>query len=120
MEQAAKVGISEAEYWESSPRYVAARIRNHRYNEQHKYETGWEQARLIAWSNLRTIDKKLRNPSNLMKFPWERKVFASVELDEPTRAAMMARLDEEAAKFFGTEVPETSPPGPLSDREGGA
>jgi hypothetical protein len=115
MEHAAKVGIGEAEYWESSPRYVAARIRGQRAIERIKYESGWEQARLIAWTVARQNDRKekFKKPTNFLQFPWEKGGLVSVELDEETRAVMMQRLEEEAAKFFGS-----SPTDPLSIGEG--
>jgi hypothetical protein len=106
MEHAARAGIPEAEYWDSSPRYVASRIRGQREVQQFQYEAGWEQSRLVAWATIASAPgkkkKTLHRPQDLVTFPWETTARAR-QLSEAEFAAKKAFLDAEAAKFFGKQ-----------------
>lgn len=70
MKLAALCGMSESEFWDSTPRYMAAKVFAYEQGQQ----TAWEQTRYISFHAIKAADGKnrIKKPSDLGKFPWER------------------------------------------------
>lgn len=61
--------MSENEFWETTPRYLQARIKAKQRDDQN----AWVLGRQIAyWSILPHMGKKRIKPQDLAKFDWER------------------------------------------------
>jgi hypothetical protein len=61
--------MSENEFWESTPRYLSARLKALEMSQQQE----WERARYISFHVIKTVDAKgkFKKPDSLGKFPWE-------------------------------------------------
>lgn len=79
--------MSEAEFWESTPRYLAARQKACQVREQGE----WERARYIGFWVVKTVDakNKFKRFSHLTEFPWEK----------PKAVQFTPLTDEEAAQI---------------------
>jgi len=79
---AARCGMSEREFWQSTPRFFFAR-----YKAWIEDRNGWEQARFIAFHTMKTIDAKrqIRSVRDIAQFPWEEQekpVFDDISQEE--------------------------------------
>jgi hypothetical protein len=92
IEEAARLGIPEREFWLSTPRYFAARQKAW----QEQYRLGWEQARFLAFFVIKTVDSKRRVKrfSDIAKFPWEK------------NTAVFAKQSREQLQKFSDEADE--------------
>lgn len=91
--------MSEAEFWDSTPRYFAARVKAFRENRH-----GMEEARFVAFHVLKAGGFKVRRLTQIAKFPWD--VFApSVKL-EAWDSPAMKKFDEEADRALAVLNPE--------------
>ena len=89
------IGMTEAEFWASTPRYFAARQKAYIENQRREYE----RARFTGWlSVLPHVTKKggLRI-TQLFRFDWEEKPQAQFE---PVDVAAMKQFEDEAKKIF--------------------
>lgn len=61
--------MSEAEFWDSTPRYLSARQRA----KTNEGRLTWEQTRFLAYTIFKTVDSKnkIRKVQDVCKFPWE-------------------------------------------------
>jgi hypothetical protein len=75
MNYAALCGMAENEFWDSTPRYMSARI-NALESAQ---KLSWEQSRFIAFFGNRASGKTL---VHFYRFPWEKEAFAPVTREE--------------------------------------
>ena len=75
MELGAKCGMSESEFWDSTPRYMSAKIRALESAQQ----LTWEQARFVAFFGSRATAKSILS---FWRFPWEKTVFAKQSREE--------------------------------------
>lgn len=80
MELGALCGMSESEFWDSTPRYMSAKIRA----LESAQRLAWEQSRYIAFHAIKPGDHKnrLKKLTDLGKFPWERTVFVKQTREE--------------------------------------
>lgn len=69
MRYAAQCGMSEAEFWNCTPRYMAAKLKALELQQQ----LTWEQSRYIAFHAIKPGDhkNKLQKLTDLGRFPWE-------------------------------------------------
>lgn len=67
----ALVGLSQEEFWNTTPRYLDARRKAY----ESISHAAWEQARFVAFFVVKTVDSKNRfkNEQSLVRFPWEQK-----------------------------------------------
>lgn len=93
--------MSEAEFWDSTPRYFAARVKAFVENRQ-----GMEEARFVAYYVMKTVDPKNRYKrlTQIVKFPWE-KALRTVKLEDWDSPEML-KFDEEADKALAILNPE--------------
>lgn len=91
LEAAALMGMSESEFYETSPRFFAARQRAW----QRQQQEGWEQARYIGWLCIQPhIDTKRRiKITDLGRFPWEE---LKKPVFEPVDKAKMDKFRQDA------------------------
>jgi len=99
----ALVGLSQEEFWNTTPRYLDACRRAYESN----FRSGWEQARFVAFFVVKTVDSKNRFKSeqSLVRFPWEVK---EDDLPVPTEQEWQ-KVDEEmdeALKVLNPKVYE--------------
>lgn len=82
MELGALCGMTEREFWESTPRYLSAKIKALESSQR----LSWEQSRYIAFHAIKVGDSKnrLKRLTDLGKFPWEMTVkkFEPITRDE--------------------------------------
>ena len=95
--------MSEREFWESTPRYLAAKIKA----KQRDDREAWVIGRQIAyWSILPHIGKRTIKPTDLGRFAWEKQKkivskYASIEelkADEQKFLKLCGFLDDEQKK----------------------
>lgn len=99
LENAATVGMTEAEFWSTTPRYFAARL------------TAWNEARKRDLRDLRSTHfyivraagAKVASPEHLYRFEWERA--RAVEF-EPVDQAVLDRFSDEADEALRLTNPE--------------
>lgn len=61
-------GMSEDEFWDVTPKYLAARL----YAVEEAQKLTWEQARYISFHALKQDHKgRIKKVTDLGKFPWE-------------------------------------------------
>lgn len=84
--------MSESEFWDSTPRYLSARIKAATEAEQRQ----WERVRLSAFFTVKTVDakNKFKNPEDLLRFPWE------ADSSGPSLEDQWAALDPEILRRF--------------------
>lgn len=75
MMYAALCGMTESEFWDSTPRYMAARL----IALEAAQQLSWEQSRFIAFFGNRASGKTL---VHFYRFPWEKEVFAEVTREQ--------------------------------------
>jgi hypothetical protein len=70
MELGAICGMTEPEFWNCTPRYLAAKIKALEAGQR----VSWEQSRYIAFHAIKVGDSKnrLKKLDDLGKFPWEK------------------------------------------------
>jgi hypothetical protein len=92
--------MSEVEFWDSTPRYLAARQKA----TTQRMQLSWEQTRFIAFETLRASTRqfKVRKPEDVCKFPWEQDVprFA------PQTREQLEAFDREADEILRITQPE--------------
>ena len=66
---AARVGMSESEFWACTPKFLF--MRHERMVEEQRL--GWEQTRFLSYIMLKTVDSKnrIKKVQDVCKFPWE-------------------------------------------------
>ncbi len=84
--------MSEKEFWRSTAKYFAMRYRAWEQNQH----AGWEQARMISFWVVKTVDakKRFKKFEDLMRLPWE------------TKTPKLKPVDPEAMQKFSDEADE--------------
>lgn len=97
----ALVGMSQDEFWNSTPKYLDARKRAY---EQHQ-QLAWEQARYVAFFVIKTVDSKnkFKDEQSITLFPWEKR--KKHELELPTEEEWN-KVDEELDNALKVLNPE--------------
>lgn len=69
LDAAARSGMTEKEFWESTPGYFYSRVKHYAATVR----DSWEQTRFIAYVVAKTVDSKKRilKPSDLLPLPWD-------------------------------------------------
>lgn len=97
IEAAAWAGMSENDFWATTPRYFHAIIKGRQRDDREK----WMMARQVAyWTILPHMGKKQIRPTALARFPWERaSQLEKMELT-PELKADIANFKEMALKLL--------------------
>ena len=92
--------MSEAEFWESTPRYLSARQKA-KAGDMHQ---SWEQTRFLAYVMLKTVDSKnkIRKVQDVCKFPWEQEVVRFVKQTKED----LQKFSDEADEILRITQPE--------------
>ena len=77
---AGALGFSESDLWETSPRYLIAAYEGRIENEEISFRTNWETARFISTSVLNSQGAKIKNPTKLMQFDWEKPLLSKQDI----------------------------------------
>jgi hypothetical protein len=97
---AAACGMSESEFWDTTPRYLSARLTAINKAQQ----LTWEQTRFVSVHVMNAAGAKLKRFTDLVKFDWD------VAKKAPTINAedlpMMAKFDEQADLILKKTNPE--------------
>lgn len=109
IEAAADCGMSEAEFWSSTPRWFAAR----RAAWVRQQQAEWERVRLVAYYTVKTVDTKhcVKSPEGLLQFPWEKRQ-APRKKEKPLSAEEQAAIEKfsrEADEWYYSMHPEQRP-----------
>lgn len=82
--------MSESEFWTITPKYFAMRYRAYQKNQH----AGWEQARMISFWIVKTVDakNKFKKFEDLMRLPWEAP--EKPKFERVAKAAMQEFSDE--------------------------
>jgi hypothetical protein len=98
IEAAGWIGMPESEFWETTPRYFAARVRG----KQRDDRENWVMARQAAyWVAIFSPNaKKLSSPTNLGSFSWEQQTIVKFKEITPEQKADMAKFKEMALKLL--------------------
>ena len=101
LENAARCGMSERDFCFATPRWLAARQKAWSEGVQRE----WEQAQLISFFIVKTVDSKnrIRSPESLIRFPWQK--LQKVEF-EPITKEELDRFSDEADKILEKTNPE--------------
>jgi hypothetical protein len=92
MEIGAICGMTESEFWDSTPRYLSACVEA----VQQRQQLSWEQSRYIAFHAIKVGDtkNKLRKLTDLNKFPWE------VSTPRPINRMEMTEFSDDADEIL--------------------
>jgi len=71
--------LTEEAFNEITPRYFMLRLKGLRAAQQQAYRNEWERTRWLAVFMVMPYSKKRLKPTDLMRFPWEQKIAASVK-----------------------------------------
>jgi len=109
IESAAECGMTEREFWSSTPRWLAARQTAY----QRAQQAEWERTRIGAFYIVKTVDSKNRfkKPEDLFKFPWEQPKAEAVQ-SAPLTAQEQAdfeKFSREADEWYYSKHPEKRP-----------
>ncbi|HNB51101.1 MAG TPA: hypothetical protein PK530_04130 [Anaerolineales bacterium] len=99
LENAATAGMTEAEFWDSTPRYFAARLRA--WSDARKREL--QDLRTTHFFIVRAAGAKITSPENLYRYEWEA---ARVVEFEPMDEVEMQRFSDEADEALRILNPE--------------
>jgi hypothetical protein len=102
---AGRVGLSETEFWQTTPRYLANRVDGYFQAEEERERAAWERARYTAFFSLKPHDQKKRinRFKDLGLFPWENPAGGSLDLSVEELADSKNRVKEAALKEWGSE-----------------
>lgn len=89
---AARCGMSEADFWACTPKYLF--MRHEGMVEGQRLD--WEQTRYLSYIMLKTVDSKnrIRRPQDVCKFPWEQIVPRFVKQTKEQLQAFSDEADE--------------------------
>ena len=92
--------MSEVEFWDSTPRYLAARQKA----TTQKMQLSWEQTRFLSYTIFKTVDSKnkIRKVQDVCKFPWEQDVPQFV----PQTKEQLQAFSDEADEILRVTQPE--------------
>jgi hypothetical protein len=97
IEAAGWIGMPESEFWETTPRYFAARVRGKQRDDREK----WVMARQAAyWTILPHMGKKQIKPTALGVFEWEQQPLSMSKEITPEQKADMSKFKEMALKLL--------------------
>lgn len=89
MAAAGLVGMSEAEFWDTTPRFLAARHEAFMSHHESLERANWERSRFLALFISAPHSRKKLSVYDLATFPWETQ---KTELDQQTMAEWKKEL----------------------------
>ncbi len=89
------MGYTAGEFWEMTPREFWNAFSAYNQQRDESFRESWNQARMIGFWSMVLHSKKIKKPSDIMKFHWDEKPFGLVSDEEKER------IIKEANKALG-------------------
>ena len=94
-----RVGMSREDFLQLTPEEFEAVLAQYARLREEQMHTGWEQARMIAFSAVAPHSKRVRRPTDLLKFEWDGKPIRKEEDERMTLDERRKLMDELAEKW---------------------
>ena len=94
-----RVGMSREDFLQLTPEEFEAVLAQYARLREEQMHTSWEQARMIAFAAVAPHTSRLRQPEDLMPFPWDKKVTERTEVPRMTIEERRRLIDELSAKW---------------------
>ena len=94
-----RVGIRREDFLRLTPEELEAVLKHHAQYREEQMQTGWEQARMIAFAAVAPHTSRLRRPEDLIPFPWDEKATERTEAPRMTIEERRQLIDELSAKW---------------------
>ena len=94
-----RVGLRLADFEALTPDELDEVLKQYTEQEEARQRSGWEQARMIAFSAVAPHSKRIRRPTDLLKFEWDGKPLRKEEEERMTLEERRKLMDELAEKW---------------------
>lgn len=94
-----RVGLRLADFEALTPDELDEVLKQYTEQEEARQRSGWEQARMIAFSAVAPHSKRIRRPTDLLKFEWDGKPLRKEEEERMTLEERRRLMDELAEKW---------------------
>lgn len=89
-----RVGLRLADFEALTPDELDEVLKQYTEQEEARQRSGWEQARMIAFSAVAPHSKRIRRPTDLLKFEWDGKLLRKEEDEKMTLEERRKLMDE--------------------------
>ena len=89
-----RVGLRLADFEALTPDELDEVLKQYTEQEEARQRSGWEQARMIAFSAVAPHSKRIRRPTDLLKFDWDGKPIRKEEEERMTLEERRKLMDE--------------------------
>ena len=89
-----RVGLRLADFEALTPDELDEVLKQYTEQEEARQRSGWEQARMIAFSAVAPHSKRIRRPPDLLKFEWDGKPLRKEEDEKMTLEERRKLMDE--------------------------
>lgn len=89
-----RVGLRLADFEALTPDELYEVLKQYTEQEEARQRSGWEQARMIAFSAVAPHSKRIRRPTDLLKFEWDGKPLRKEEDEKMTLEERRKLMDE--------------------------
>lgn len=89
-----RVGLRLADFEALTPDELDEVLKQYTEQEEARQRNGWEQARMIAFSAVAPHSKRIRRPTDLLKFEWDGKPIRKEEDEKMTLEERRKLMDE--------------------------
>ena len=89
-----RVGLRLADFEALTPDELDEVRKQYTEQEEARQRSGWEQARMIAFSAVAPHSKRIRRPTDLLKFEWDGKPIRKEEDEKMTLEERRKLMDE--------------------------
>lgn len=89
-----RVGLRLADFEALTPDELDEVLKQYTEQEEARQRNGWEQARMIAFSAVAPHSKRIRRPTDLLKFEWDGKPLRKEEEERMTLEERRKLMDE--------------------------
>ena len=94
-----RVGLRLADFEALTPDELDEVLKQYTEQEEARQRNAWEQARMIAFSAVAPHSKRIRRPTDLLKFEWDGKPLRKEEEERMTLEERRKLMDELAEKW---------------------
>ena len=94
-----RVGLRLADFEALTPDELDEVLKQYAEQEESRQRNAWEQARMIAFSAVAPHSKRIRRPTDLLKFDWDGKPIRKEEDEKMTLEERRNLMDELAEKW---------------------
>ena len=94
-----RVRMSRENFLQLTPEELEAVLKHHSQYREEQMQTGWEQARMIAFAAVAPHTSRLRRPEDLIPFSWDEKATERTKAPRMTIEERRRLIDELSAKW---------------------